>query len=331
VKIATWNVNGIRARQAQALEWLARERPDVVCLQELKATPEQIQAALWEAEGYWACWHGGRAYSGVALLVRRELAEQRPAFAHPDFDFEQRIVAAEVAGVTVASVYVPNGGKDFDAKVRFLEALEGWAAEFERRGHRTIVPTLPINEPEASALRYAEAIVQTLPDDAGDVVVVAHSASGLFLPLVPIRRQVRQIVFLAAVIPKIGASLIDQFRAEPHMMNPEWIGKDPTASEEIAMRFLFHDCSPEIAQWALTTRRLMYAQRAYTELCPLDRWPCVPSAYIVCADDRTVAPAWSKSAARERLGVEPIELSGGHCPHVSRPADLADALLAISL
>jgi len=214
------------------------------------------------------------------------------------------------------------------------QGAAGWdrlVAEFERRGHRTIVPTLPINEPEASALRYAEAIVQTLPDDAGDVVVVAHSASGLFLPLVPIRRQVRQIVFLAAVIPKIGASLIDQFRAEPHMMNPEWIGKDPTASEEIAMRFLFHDCSPEIAQWALTTRRLMYAQRAYTELCPLDRWPCVPSAYIVCADDRTVAPAWSKSAARERLGVEPIELSGGHCPHVSRPADLADALLAISL
>lgn len=132
MKIATWNVNGIRARQAQALEWLARERPDIVCLQELKATPEQIQAALWEAEGYWAYWHGGRAYSGVAILVRRELTSERPAFVHPGFDFEQRIVAAEVAGLTVASVYVPNGGKDFDAKIRFLEALDGWAAAFAR-------------------------------------------------------------------------------------------------------------------------------------------------------------------------------------------------------
>jgi len=214
------------------------------------------------------------------------------------------------------------------------QSAAGWdrlVAELEQRGHRTIVPTLPANEPNASAVRYADAIVQTLPDDASDVVVVGHSASGLFLPLVPIRRQVLHMVFLASVMPKIGSSLIDQFRAQPHMMNPEWIGKDPTLSEEIAMRFLFHDCSPEIAQWALTTRRLMYAQRAYTELCPLDQWPSVPSAYIVCADDRTITPAWSKSAARERLGIEPIELSSGHCPHVSRPAELAEALLAISL
>jgi len=139
VKIATWNVNGLRARQAQALEWLARERPDIVCLQELKATPEQIQSALWEAEGYWSYWHGGKAYSGVAILVRRELAAERPAFAHPDFDFEQRIVAAEVAGITVASVYVPNGGKDFDAKVRFLEALEQYAREFQARNEPLVI------------------------------------------------------------------------------------------------------------------------------------------------------------------------------------------------
>ncbi len=137
--IATWNVNGIRARQAQGLEWLARERPDVVCLQELKAAPEQIQSALWEAEGYWGFWHGAKAYSGVALLVRRELAPERPAFEHPPFDFEQRIVSAVVGGVTVASVYVPNGGKDFGAKVRFLEALDGWAADHERRGAPLVV------------------------------------------------------------------------------------------------------------------------------------------------------------------------------------------------
>lgn len=139
MKIATWNVNGIRARQAQALEWLARERPDVVCLQELKATPEQIPSTLREAEGYWAYWHGARAYSGVALLVRRELAGDRPAFVHPDFDFEQRIVVADVAGITVASVYVPNGGKDFEAKRRFLAALDGWAAGVEAAGRQLVI------------------------------------------------------------------------------------------------------------------------------------------------------------------------------------------------
>jgi exodeoxyribonuclease-3 len=139
VKIATWNVNGVRARQGQALEWLDRERPDVVCLQELKAAPEQVPSALREAEGYWACWHGAKAYSGVALLVRRGLAGDRPAFVHPDFDFEQRIVHTEVAGVTVASVYVPNGGKDFDAKRRFLAALDGWAAGLEAAGRPLVI------------------------------------------------------------------------------------------------------------------------------------------------------------------------------------------------
>src|SRR6516165_10014502 len=69
MKLATWNVNGIRARQAQVQEWIARERPDVVCLQEIKATSDQIPVALCEMEGYWCYWHGGKGYSGVAMWV----------------------------------------------------------------------------------------------------------------------------------------------------------------------------------------------------------------------------------------------------------------------
>ena len=212
------------------------------------------------------------------------------------------------------------------------QSAAGWdrlVSELEQRGHGTIVPTLPANEPGASASRYAEVIVQALPSEVSDIIVVAHSASGLFLPLVAVDARVQQIVFLAAVIPKIGVSLIDQLQAEPEMMNPEWVGKDPTTSDQIALHFLFHDCPPETAQWALTTLRLMYARRAYTEVCPLERWPQVRSAYIMCADDRTVTPAWARSAARQRLGVSPVELPGGHCPHVSRPAQLAEALLGI--
>ena len=78
MKIATWNVNGIRARQAQVQEWIARERPDVVCLQEIKATPDQIPAALCELDGYWCYWHGGKGYSGVALHVSKTVAPDRP-------------------------------------------------------------------------------------------------------------------------------------------------------------------------------------------------------------------------------------------------------------
>ena len=79
-------------------------------------------------EGYWCYWHGGKGYSGVALHVSKSIAPDRPAFAHPDFDFENRIATVDVAGLTVASVYVPNGGKDFPGKMKFLEALDAWAA-----------------------------------------------------------------------------------------------------------------------------------------------------------------------------------------------------------
>jgi exodeoxyribonuclease-3 len=131
-------VNGIRARLAQVQEWIAHERPDVVCLQEIKATPDQIPMALCEMEGYWCYWHGGKGYSGVALHVNKSFVPERPAFLHPDFDYESRIVTVDVespAGpLTVASVYVPNGGKDFPAKMRFLEAMDAYAASFQSAG-----------------------------------------------------------------------------------------------------------------------------------------------------------------------------------------------------
>jgi exodeoxyribonuclease-3 len=138
MRIATWNVNGVRARQSQLLDWLAAERPDVVCLQEIKASHDQLTFELRDMEGYWSYWHGDKGYSGVAILVNKSLAGAVPMCSHPGFDFEQRIVCASVtcplAGrdVMFASIYVPNGGKDFDAKMRFLESLDAFAADAER-------------------------------------------------------------------------------------------------------------------------------------------------------------------------------------------------------
>jgi exodeoxyribonuclease-3 len=127
MKIATWNVNGIRARALQVMEWLEREVPDVLCLQEIKASPEQVPDLLRMVPDYWSTWHGAGGYSGVALLVRKALSQAEPAWWHPPFDVEQRLVAADVAGLTVMSTYVPNGGKDFGAKMRFLESLREFA------------------------------------------------------------------------------------------------------------------------------------------------------------------------------------------------------------
>jgi exodeoxyribonuclease-3 len=128
VKIATWNVNGIRAREAQFVEWVRRDQPDVVCLQEIKATPEQLGETLTLLPEYFNYWHGGpKGYSGVSLHLRKERFPERPEFGHPEFDMESRVVHARLpAGLVVASVYVPNGGKDFGAKMRFLEGMRAY-------------------------------------------------------------------------------------------------------------------------------------------------------------------------------------------------------------
>ena len=147
MKIATWNVNGIRARQAQVQELLDREQPDVLCLQEIKASLDQLPVWLCDLEGYWCYWHGGKGYSGVALHVRKASVPERPAFDHPEFDYENRIVVARLRAtvtdttprrrnphITVASIYVPNGGKDFPAKMRFLESLDAFSANCSAAG-----------------------------------------------------------------------------------------------------------------------------------------------------------------------------------------------------
>ncbi len=129
MKIATWNVNGIRARQEQVLDWIRHDRPDVVCIQEIKAKREQVPESLQEVNGYWCYWHGERAYSGVGLCIRRDAISEEPRFIHPDFDYETRIVVAQTGNLAIGSVYVPNGGKDFAAKLRFLEAMGRYAAD----------------------------------------------------------------------------------------------------------------------------------------------------------------------------------------------------------
>jgi exodeoxyribonuclease-3 len=100
-----------------------------------------VPALLWGIEGYWCYWHGGKGYSGVGLHVSKTLAPDRPLFSHPAFDYENRIVAADIAwpspgggAVTVASIYAPNGGKDFPAKMRFLEGMVEYARAYQDSG-----------------------------------------------------------------------------------------------------------------------------------------------------------------------------------------------------
>ncbi|MBA3820752.1 MAG: exodeoxyribonuclease III [Deltaproteobacteria bacterium] len=140
MKIATWNVNGIRKRCSEVVSWIDREEPDVVCLQETKASPEQVPDPLCSTAGYHCHWHGGtKGYSGVALLLRKQAFAATPAFIHPPFDLENRIVVAEVGSLVLGSVYVPNGGKDFPAKLQFLTEMVAWAASLHAAGKHLVL------------------------------------------------------------------------------------------------------------------------------------------------------------------------------------------------
>jgi exodeoxyribonuclease-3 len=138
MKIATWNVNGIRARQAQFCELLEREKPDVVCLQELKAELGQVPLQC-QVDDYYVFWHGLRAYSGVSLHLRKETWGDKPDFSHPEFDFESRIVQAQLGNLVLASVYVPNGGKDYAAKLDFMAKLAAWAKRLRDEGRALVL------------------------------------------------------------------------------------------------------------------------------------------------------------------------------------------------
>jgi exodeoxyribonuclease III len=126
MKVTTWNVNGVRARAGQVLEWIHLEQPEIVCLQEIKASPADIPERLCTLENYWCFWHGHKGYSGVGINLRKDAWPEEPRFFHPAFDEENRIVAVRLGSLLVASVYVPNGNKDFPAKMRFLEEMVGF-------------------------------------------------------------------------------------------------------------------------------------------------------------------------------------------------------------
>jgi exodeoxyribonuclease III len=134
VKIATFNLNGIRARLPRLLEWLDREKPDVACLQELKCADESLPAADIEAAGYGGVWHGQKGFNGVAVLARGSApALRRIGLPGDADDSHSRFIEAEVGGVVIASIYLPNGnpvGTDkFEYKLKWIGRLEAHARE----------------------------------------------------------------------------------------------------------------------------------------------------------------------------------------------------------
>ncbi len=133
VKLVTYNLNGIRARLPRLVEYLARETPDIVCLQELKCADEALPIGDIEAAGYQAVWHGQKGFNGVAILARGAQPKLRQIGlpGDPD-DSHSRYIEAEIDGLVVASLYLPNGNpigtEKFDYKLKWMERLADHAA-----------------------------------------------------------------------------------------------------------------------------------------------------------------------------------------------------------
>ena len=141
MKLATYNVNSIRARFDRLVTWLDRERPDAVCLQELKVADDEFPRLELEGAGWHCAVYGQKTYNGVAILARAPLEDVRRGLEDGADDPEARLVSASVGGVRVASVYVPNGqavGSDKWAhKLTWLERLRAWLA-------REAIPSTPL-------------------------------------------------------------------------------------------------------------------------------------------------------------------------------------------
>jgi exodeoxyribonuclease-3 len=144
MKIATYNVNSVNARLPVLLRWLDESRPDVACLQELKAPQERFPHAALHDAGYHALWHGQKAWNGVAILARSEepVETGRGLRGDPE-DVQSRYLEATVAGVRVGCLYLPNGnpapGPKFDYKLRWLERLAARAAELVARAEPVVL------------------------------------------------------------------------------------------------------------------------------------------------------------------------------------------------
>ena len=134
MKIATFNINGIKARLPRLVEWLQETQPDIACLQELKSSDETMPTKEIEAAGYGFLYHGQKGFNGVAILAKgAQPVETQRGLAGEDEDEQSRYLEADVHGVRVASIYLPNGnpqpGPKFDYKLRWMERLRAHAAD----------------------------------------------------------------------------------------------------------------------------------------------------------------------------------------------------------
>ncbi|HJR52954.1 MAG TPA: alpha/beta hydrolase [Gemmatimonadota bacterium] len=192
-------------------------------------------------------------------------------------------------------------------------------AELRERGHETVAPDLPCDDDSAGLPEYADAVVDAV-GERSDLVVVAQSMGAFTAPLVCERVTVDLLVLVAPMIPAPGEAPADYWTDTGY-------GDEARESYDDEIALFYQDVPAELAAEALKRGRPQSEARMH-EPSPLKTWPDVPTNVLLCRDDRLFPASFLRRVARERLGITPDEIDGGHTPALSRPKELADRLEA---
>jgi pimeloyl-ACP methyl ester carboxylesterase len=184
-------------------------------------------------------------------------------------------------------------------------------------GHDVVAPDLPCEDDSAGLSDYSAAVIDAL-DGRSELILVAQSFAGFVAPLVCTRVPVELLVLVAGLIPSPGEKPSDFWAKTGYQaLRGEWSG-DETA-------IFYHDVPPELTTEALRRGRAQ-SDTPGREPWPLEHWPDVPTRFLLCRDDRLLPPDFVRRVVRERLGIVPDEIDGGHCVALSRPRELAERL-----
>ena len=200
----------------------------------------------------------------------------------------------------------------------------GWywhlvAAQLRERGHDVVAPDLPCEDDSAGLRDYADTVVGAIADPA-DLVVAAQSFGGFTAPLVCERVPVKLLILVAPMIPAPGEAPAD------YWTNTRYDDEvRERFDDEIAL--FYQDVPADLAAEALRKGRSQSEARM-GEPSPLEAWPNVPTRVLLCRDDHLFPGRFLRRVARERLGITPDEIDGGHTPALSRPKELANRLEA---
>ncbi len=206
--------------------------------------------------------------------------------------------------------------------------------ELEARGERAVAADLPSEDPDATLDDYVQTVVDAAAVFDEPVIVVGHSLGGLTIPLVPSRRPVAGLVFVAAILPVPGGAPVEVLGPEAFSAGFDDLAVEQMAQDDgstgwprdAAIAAFYHDVPEPLvteAVGALRSQAWLPTQQPW----PLDAYPDVPMRYVACDDDRILDPDWQVRIARDRLGVEADVLAGSHSPMLSQPEALADLLL----